>query len=109
MRKLTLGTSIVFMGFCLVSLVRIAVVFSSPQPDNDLFKSGLYDMLVFISYQLLLILFSYSLTLMVNRRLLLEIHTQEEKFSKAFRLSLYSISLSRLFDGRILEINDGFD
>ena len=108
MRKMTLGTGIVFMGFCLVSLVRIAGVFSSPKPDNDFFKSGLYDMLLVISYQLLLILFSYSLTLMVNRRLLLEIHIQEEKFSKAFRLSPYSISLSRLSDGRILEINDGF-
>lgn len=108
MRQMTLGTGIVFSGFCLVSLVRIAVIISSLQPDNDFFKSGLYDMLVVISYQLLLILFSYSLILMINRRLIVEIHTQEEKFSKAFRSSPYSITLTRLIDGRILEINDGF-
>lgn len=108
LRKMTLGTGIVFLGFCLVSLVRIIVILSSPQPDNDFFKSGLYDMLIVISYQMLLILLSYSLTLMVNRRLLLEVLTQEEKFTKAFRSSPYAISLTRLSDGRILEINDGF-
>lgn len=108
MRKMSQGTGIVFGGFCIASLFRIFALTLFHQPDNDFFKSGLYDMIVIISYQLLLILLSYSLTLMVNRRLLMEIHTQEEKFSKAFHSSPYAITLTRLSDGHILEINEGF-
>ena len=46
--------------------------------------------------------------LMVNRRLLTDIQVQEEKFYKAFHSSPYAIILSRLSDGRLLEVNDGF-
>ena len=108
MRRMALGTGLVFGGFCLVSLIRIAVIVSSPQSDNDFFKSDLYDLLMISCYEMLLILLSYSLTLMVNGRLIREIHTQEEKFSKAFHSSPYSITLTRLADGHFLEINDGF-
>jgi PAS domain S-box-containing protein len=45
---------------------------------------------------------------MVNGRLIREIHTQEEKFSKAFHSSPYSIAVTRLADGHFQEINDGF-
>ncbi len=108
MRKMTQWVGLVFGAFCLVSLIRIAVTLTSPQPSNDFFKSGAFDTLSLIAYQALLILLAYSLALMVNRRLLVEIQAQEEKFSKAFRLSPYAITLTRLADGQILEVNDGF-
>jgi len=38
----------------------------------------------------------------------LALRLSEAKFSKAFRISPDAISISRLFDGRIFEINDGF-
>ena len=106
--RMSQGTGIVFAGFCLVSLVRLAVLFLTPQADNDFFKSDLFQTLFIIFYQLLLILLSYSLILMVNSRLLNEIQSQEEKFSKAFHSTPYAITLTRLSDGRILEVNDGF-
>ncbi|MCX6028328.1 MAG: PAS domain S-box protein [Chloroflexi bacterium] len=108
MRQMTRSVGIVFGAFCLVSLVRIAVTLTSPQPTNDFFKSGTFDALSLIAYQLLLILLAYSLALMVNRRLLVEVQAQEEKFNKAFRSSPYAITLTRLPDGNILEVNDGF-
>jgi PAS domain S-box-containing protein len=108
MRRLALGTGMVFGGFCLVSLVRIAVIIASPGSDNDFFKSDLYDLLMISCYEMLLILLSYSLILMVNGRLHREIHTQEEKFSKAFHSSPYSLTITRLSDGHFIEINDGF-
>jgi PAS domain S-box-containing protein len=46
--------------------------------------------------------------LMVNKRLLMEIRSQEEKFSKAFHSSPYAISLTRLSDGKYFEVNDFF-
>jgi PAS domain-containing protein len=63
---------------------------------------------VLLSYQILFILLTYSLALMVNSRLLAEVQAQEEKFTKAFRSSPYAITLTRLPDGSILEVNDGF-
>ena len=108
MRRAAMGTNLVFGCFCLITLVRIAYIVYSPQSDNDYFKTGLFDMMVNIGYQMLLILLSISLALMVNRRLLMELHTQEEKFSKAFHSSPYAITLTRLPDGQFLEINDGF-
>ena len=59
-REMTRGTGIVFGGFCLVSLIRLAVMLSGPQLDNDYFKSGLHDTLLIIAYQLLLILMRSS-------------------------------------------------
>jgi PAS domain S-box-containing protein len=108
MRHITGLVGLVFGLFCLVSLVRIAVILSGPLPNNDLFRSGAYDALVLMAYQILLILLTFALTLMVNRRLLLEIRGQEEKFGAAFRSSPYAITLSQPSDGRIIEVNDGF-
>ncbi len=57
---------------------------------------------------MLFILLTYSLALMFNKRLLVEVKTQEEKFSKAFHSSPYAITLTRLSDGQIIEVNNGF-
>lgn len=108
MGKMTRGTGIVFGGYCLVSLVRLAVIFSNPWVNNDFFTTGFYDMLLILFYQLLVISLSYTLTLMLNNRLLMEIRIEEQKFSKIFRLSPYAITLTRLSDGCILESNEGF-
>ncbi len=45
---------------------------------------------------------------MFNKRLILEIKTQEEKFSKAFHSSPYALTITRLADGRIIDVNEGF-
>jgi PAS domain S-box-containing protein len=108
MRRMALGVGVVFSVFSLVSLVRIFVVIISPHPSNDFFRSGIYDELVLISYQLLLILLTFALFLMVNNRLIGGIGTQEEKFAKAFRSSPYGITLTQPSDGRIVDVNDGF-
>jgi PAS domain-containing protein len=108
MRQTTQGVGLVFGAFCLVSLIRIVITLASPQPSNDFFQSGMYDTLVLMSYQVLLILLAYSLTLMVNQRLLMEVQGQEEKFAKAFHSSPYAVALTRLSDGHMFEVNDGF-
>lgn len=107
-RSWTLGVGIVFGGYCLVNLVRIVHYFSAAPSVNDYFRLPYFDTLILIAYHALLVLLTYSLALMVNKRLLLGIRTQEEKFSKAFHSSPYAITLSRLSDGIVLEVNDGF-
>ncbi|MEI7637290.1 MAG: sensor domain-containing diguanylate cyclase [Syntrophus sp. (in: bacteria)] len=108
MRPLTLGVGIVFGALCLVNIVRIVEFFTSPHPVNDYFHSGAFQILVMITYQMLMILLTFSLVLMVNKRLFVRIKTQEEKFAKAFHSSPYAIALTRLDDGRIMEVNEGF-
>ena len=108
MRRISRGVGLVFVMFCIMSIIRTLYFMTSPRPENDLLKAGLFEMLIIISYQLLLILLAYSLTLMVNRRLLLDIQFQEEKFAKAFHSTPYAIMLTRLSDGHIIEVNDSF-
>ena len=107
-RRLTLGVGMVFGGYCLVSVVRIVEFFTGMPISYDFFHSGTFGSLVLISYQVLLVLFTYSLVLMVNKRLLVEVNTQEEKFAKAFHSSPNAIMLTQLSDGKIFEVNDGF-
>ncbi|MEI6310184.1 MAG: ATP-binding protein, partial [bacterium] len=59
-------------------------------------------------YIVLSICLTISLVLMVNRRLLADVKTQEEKFTTAFHSSPYAITLTRPSDGTIFEVNEGF-
>ena len=108
LRTITLPVGVVFAFFCLVSIIRIGIILANPPAGNDFFKSGTYDTLTLMAYQVLLILLAFSLALMVNRRLMMEVQFDEEKFTKAFHSAPYAITLSRLSDGKITEVNDGF-
>jgi PAS domain S-box-containing protein len=106
--RITKAVGLVFILFCLVSLTRVFILVFMPPPVDDFFKSGLYDALILITFQVLLILLTFGMAAMVNLRLLVEVKTQEEKFTKAFHSSPYAISISRASDGQILDVNEGF-
>ena len=108
MRPITRGVGIVFAGYALVSIIRILIAPLVPHPDNDFFRTGAFETLLIMAYQMLFILLTYSLALMLNERLIGDLRFQEAKFAAAFRSSPYAITLTRLSDGRILEVNDGF-
>jgi PAS domain S-box-containing protein len=69
MRPATRATGIIFAIFSLVSLARIVVDLVGPQA-NDVFKSGLFDTMVILTWQILFIALTFALFLMVSRRLL---------------------------------------
>ncbi len=112
---------IIFAIYSAVIVTRIILDSTIPQ-SNDLFKSGLYDTLVLLTYQMLFIALTFSIFLMVNRRLFGELEqdiilrrtaqdglkTSEEKFSSAFKNSPDAIILSALETGKIIEVNDRF-
>ena len=108
MRPLTFGVGMVFGGYCAVSIVRIVEYFVGAHAGGDYFHSGAFQTLVLVSYLMLFILLTYSLVLMVNKRLLMEIGTQEEKFAKAFHSAPYAITLTRLSDGTVVDVNESF-
>ena len=108
MRQLTRGVGIVFAAYCVISVIRIIEFFTGTHLASDYLQSGKFEQLILVSNQMLFILLTYSLTLMFNKRLLMEIETQEEKFSKAFHSSPYAITITRFADGKIIEVNKGF-
>ncbi|MRR17161.1 MAG: PAS domain S-box protein [Deltaproteobacteria bacterium] len=107
-RPLTRWVGVVFGAYCLVSVIRIAGYFTGPRVRTDFFEPNKFDAFIMIAYQILFIFLTYALVLMVNKRLHMEITTQEEKYSKAFHSSPYAVMLTRLADGQIIEANEGF-
>ena len=108
LRPLTFGVGLVFFLYCLVSVVRIVEYFVRAHVETNYLHSGLFDALMLVSYQVLFILLTYSLVLMVNKRLLIQIGTQEEKFAKVFHSAPYAITLTRLSDGTVVDVNENF-
>lgn len=102
------GLGLVFLLFAVGALLRIGYFLIASPPEGDLFQGGDGEALFMLAYQLLLILLAYTMILTVNHRLLRNFRLEEEKFSKAFRSSPYALMLTRLADGRIQEVNDGF-
>ena len=108
LRPCTRAVGVVFALFAVLFAYRIATQFGHLGQPDDYFQLGAPEALFHLAVQVLFVLLTYSLALMVNRRLLLDLTLQREKFSKAFHSSPYALLLTRLSDGQILEINDGF-
>lgn len=109
LRRILRGVGLVFGLFSLISVIHIVVTLAAQSPENDIFKTGLSETLPLLASQLLLILLAYTLNLMVNQRLLMEIRAQEEKFTKAFHSAPYPVMLTHLSEGQIVEVNNGFE
>jgi diguanylate cyclase (GGDEF)-like protein/PAS domain S-box-containing protein len=119
--RTTKGVGSVFLIFCLINITRI-VFDIIINPGSDLLKSNIYDVALLIIYQLLFIILTFSLSLMLNHRLFNDIEKDiikreemeaalrisEEKFSKAFHASPDAIVISRITDGKIIDVNEGF-
>jgi PAS domain S-box-containing protein len=108
MKKLTSLVGWVFVIFSFINIMRVVDFFVTEHTATDYFHANGFEAYNIIMSQMVFILLTYSLTLMFNRRLLMQIAIGEEKFSKAFHSSPYAIMLTRLSDGQIFEVNKGF-
>lgn len=108
MRPITRDVGMVFLGFSVISIARIFVLFIFTDTGRSYFQSGMFQTVILVLYSILFTLFTYTLSLMINKRLLYEIQSGEEKFSKAFHSSPYALSLTRLSDGKFLNFNECF-
>ena len=121
LRSSTRPTGVIFIAFCLVALVRVFESLAAPV-NNNFFKSGLYDTLAILTYQMLYIGLTYVLFLMVTRRLLTALESDiaerklaeaalkisEEKFSIAFQNIPDALVITSIADGKIIEANGSF-
>lgn len=108
LKNMTRWVGLVFLLFSVVNVVRLIVYFFRGIQTNDYLNSGSFETAVLLSYQILFTFLTFTLVLMFNKRLLLIINAEEEKFKKIFHLSPYAVIISRPNDGKILEINNGF-
>lgn len=108
MRSLTRNVGIVFGIYFLTSAIRAGHALVNKSTSTDFLQSCTFDVLTVATYLLLFILLTFSLTLMFNKRLLMDIRTQEDKFSLAFYCSPFAVIITRASDGRIIEANNGF-
>jgi len=120
-RKDARMASAIFGAYVLISVARIGLDLSTPA-NQDFFRSGFYDALVFLSFQILQIGLTLSIILLVNRRLqsalerdiagrtLTEaaLKLSEQKFSTAFENIPDAIVVTALTSGRIIDVNEGF-
>lgn len=109
MRRLTFGVGMVFAGYCGLSVLRIVEYAIGSRTASDFFHWGHFQALVLAAYQTLAILLTYSLVLMVNQRLIGNIDRQRERFARAFHAAPYAITLTRLADGTLLDVNENFE
>jgi PAS domain S-box-containing protein len=97
-----------FVGIGLTSLARIIGMAISPVNVNDFFKTGLFDSSMLIIQQLFFILLTFSLLLMVNRRLVFQTRAYaEETALKALLLdNAHDSILLHEPQGRIIFANE---
>lgn len=107
-RTLTFGVGAVHLFYCLLSTIRIGYIALGAGSEQDYFKPVLFEALLLLAYQATFIGLTYSLIGMVNKRLLLQISSEEEKFAKTFHSAPYAIALSRQSDGTIIDVNEAF-
>jgi diguanylate cyclase (GGDEF)-like protein/PAS domain S-box-containing protein len=121
LRPIARGAGYIFAALVLVNAVRILADITTPI-GNDFLHSNIYDTLAVLAYQMLFIALTFNVILMVNRRLFIDLdrditvrrqietalRESEEKFSKAFHADPDAILISRVSDGRLLEVNEGF-
>lgn len=61
----------IFIGYLFISIVRLVTIFLSPA-ENDIYSLGQSEILLTFAYQMFYILLTFSLFLIVNRSLLME-------------------------------------
>lgn len=106
--KIIRAPVLVAMGYILISVARIIRIFILPADTDDLFQTGYIDTILIVLYNVLTSVLIVTLIVMVNRRLVLDIQMNEQKYNIAFHSSPHAILLTRLSDGVILDINESF-
>ena len=121
MRKLTnlLGGVTSFFGIlAIIRIILNVVIYPGADPQHSAF----YEAYLYLGFQIMYVILTIALFLLVNRRLMMdleadilkrekaeiELDLNREKFAKAFQASPTAILITRMSDGMIIDVNDGF-
>lgn len=109
LRETTRMVGVVSVGYTLVFTIRLVSLLVFRKREAEILNWGPVEALFLLIIQVLLILMTYGVFLMVGRRLIQTLSLQEEKYSKLFHLSPLAMALTRLSDGKLLEVNEGLE
>ncbi len=107
-RKIARFVASILCAYCVFSFVRIIALILTPELSNDFFASGIVNAIALISYSVLNIMIAAGFIMMVSQRVLNEVETEKDKYTKAFQSSPYALLLTKVTDGKIFEVNEGF-
>lgn len=82
LRPITRGTGLIFLMSIAVNLARIYVVLATPSGE-DFFGSNIYETVLLMTYQMLMIGLTFNLFAMVNRRLSMNLQDDIENRKRA--------------------------
>jgi len=108
LRRSVMPVGLIFAILIAVNTGRIVSEIYAPRHVIDFFSTGEGTAALLVFFQIIIILLTFALSLAVTARLNERLTIQEEKFSKAFMMSPWAVMLTRLSDGLIMDVNDGF-
>ena len=97
---------IFFLQGCFLLFRTFAVITISPV--SDFFTPTLTQSLTFLSYIIIGNLFTFGFIIMVNQRLNIDMKEAKEHFELIFNTSPDAAIITRLDNGEIVSVNDGF-
>ena len=107
-RRSVMPVGLIFCVLIAVNTGRLISEIYAPHHVVDFLSSGEGTAALMVFFQIIIILLTFALSLSVNTRLTERLTIQEEKFSKAFMMSPWAVMLTRLSDGFIMDVNEGF-
>ena len=108
LRPLTRWAGLVFAAYSLLFALRVPQLLLISYRKDDFMQAGLVEALFVVTFQVMFVLMTYALSLMVNKFLLADLASQEEIFSRSFHAASHAILITRLSDGKMIEVNQGF-
>lgn len=112
---------IISIFYLILGVLRIFYASFVPM-GNDFLKSGILEAYIFLGFQMIYLSTTFYFFLMVNKRLVhtlkddiekrkqieSDLQLSQEKFYKAFHASPSSVLISRVKDGKFIDVNDKF-
>lgn len=108
LKKTTRWVGLTMLAFSAIHLYKIIDFFRVNNAEIDYFKMQSAESVFILVNIAVFLLLIFSLVLMYNKQLLVDIGFQEEKFYKAFHSAPTAFILTRQNDGKIFEVNNGF-
>ena len=105
MRKITWPVGVLFILVVIIQVFHIYFISKREINETNYFNSGPSESIYVVAWEIIIVLVAYSIILMYNKRLIIDLNNQEEKFSKAFHAAPFITMLSKLDDGEIFEVN----
>lgn len=104
-KKITRPIGYVFSGVALIQFIHIIYTIEKHEASTKFFSSQSLEPYFLLSWLIITMFLAYSIVLMYNERLIIDVNSQEEKFSQAFHAAPFVIMLSKFPSGEIFEVN----